>query len=392
MTSVSFRKAASDNSQSKSGESTFSDHMLKLKNAIFVCPICGELMLAPFESWGDGTSPQEVRTNTGRRRPNGQKKLEINIHFSRNFRWKFAGKLNEELSQVCETEAAACSVCAAQALSLLAEQTDFFVEQSLYLSRNAGVDKRVVEKVEAQVRKLKDEYADFVAASKMRDAAQFEWRREQLTFTPKMIELPRAAPDEDRVGVDHSGGFSSLILCRAFYIHFDGYFGAINGLRLGWIPVLPVPQWEIKCALAELGRLIEVVSVYTRVVVNRIRVREELEVLGEDGVFAPVETGFAKGTRQNTEFNRQIATVFGICAEIFQSKALTTTVFSPMFAIDVTQQTIGGESFLFNKKKPDEWSKSMRLLLMNFKLIQTRALEKAVYEIGNAKGDCNYFT
>ena len=371
--------------------------MLKLKNAIFVCPICGELMLAPFESWGDGTSPQEVRTNTGRRRPNGQKKLEITIHFSRNFRWKFTGKLNEELeklSPVFETEAVACSVCAAQALSLLAEQTDFFVEQSLYLSRNAGVDKRVVEKVESRVRKLKDEYADFVAASKLRDAAQFEWRREQLTFTPKMIELPEATPDEDRAGVDHTGGFPSLILCRAFYIHFDGYFGAINGLRLGWIPVLPVPQWEIKCALAELGRLIEVVSIYTRVVVNKIRVREDLEVLGEDGVFAPVETGFAKGTRQNTEFNKQMLTLFTICSEIFQSKALTTSVFSPMFAIDVIQQTIGGESFLFNKKKPEDWSKSMRLLLMNFKLIQTRALEKAVYEIEAkfAKGDCNYFT
>ena len=48
----------------------------------------------------------------------------------------------------------------------------------------------------------------------------------------------------------------------------------------------------------------------------------------EDGVFAPVETGFAKGTRQNTELNRQMSTVFGVCAEIFQSKTLITTVLS----------------------------------------------------------------
>ena len=48
----------------------------------------------------------------------------------------------------------------------------------------------------------------------------------------------------------------------------------------------------------------------------------------EGGVLAPVETEFAKGTRQKTELNRQMSTVFGVCAEIFQSKTLITTVLS----------------------------------------------------------------
>ena len=242
-----------------------------------------------------------------------------------------------------------------------------------------------VDHVDAVVKQMKEQHAEFVAALQAREETSIEWRREPLQFTPTMIEIPEEGPRETRSGEEHNRGFSSLVLCRTFYIHSEKLYGAINGMRLGWCALDPVPQWEIRCALVELGRLIEVVSIYTRVMVNNVRVREEMEVIGEDGEFAPVETGFMKSSRQNTEFNRQMVVLFGVCAELFESKFIATSVFSPVFGIDMTKRTIDGESFAFNKKRPDGWSKAMRLLLLNFKSIQTRALERAVYDMETAK-------
>jgi hypothetical protein len=167
-------------------------------------------------------------------------------------------------------------------------------------------------------------------------------------------------------------GMASFSLFRAFFISHFRHFGTINGLRLGTLPSVVVPAWEIECAFALLGGLLMGIYGILELKRNDFKIGSSLSVKLENGSFLEISGGF-QSSKSIDAFNEAMESLFRICFRIFHEPQMGRVGIMLPNQIDPSDNTIGGHSFLYEKANPENWTLAMKLLLWDLKYIQTRA-------------------
>jgi hypothetical protein len=81
-----------------------------------------------------------------------------------------------------------------------------------------------------------------------------------------------------------------------------------------------------------------------------------------------LELRFPRRPRENDRFNAALAYMMASFHAVFASPPMRTT--RPANLIDVAKKTIDGESFLYAKAEPANFTRAMRKLAVNLKTIQ----------------------
>jgi hypothetical protein len=96
-----------------------------------------------------------------------------------------------------------------------------------------------------------------------------------------------------------------------------------------------------------------------------VRLGAGVNFVTQTGVF---ELRFPRRPRENDPFNAALAHMMGSFHAVFASPPMRTT--RPANLIDVAKRTIDGESFLYAKAEPANFTRAMRKLAVNLKTIQ----------------------
>lgn len=176
-------------------------------------------------------------------------------------------------------------------------------------------------------------------------------------------------------GIIHPGGFmfpkvssfvehGMLMLPVVFKIEAYRHFGTINGLRLGQDVLGTVVAEEFDSAFELFLHMIRTIA-------------KVYNIGGFDQLQRPAFSDM-KSRRSLEHFNKLIETIFIFCAFLIDKTATSSGGTPPPFGIVQERKTIGGYSYVFNKKNPILFTHAMKCLLINFKFLQTQFLRRAV--------------
>jgi hypothetical protein len=222
--------------------------------------------------------------------------------------------------------------------------------------------------------------ADFVVNVKvLGDSPQFSMAPEPLTpFAPRAIEKPREvaekkppasappeAPTPTEVPPVQRSLNSRYAQLAAFRLSMTGPFATINGLRLGRLRDLNVPQYEVQNGLLLLCRLL----VYQMRIIGMdspdIRIGAAIHFAAGKNFY---ELRFPTRSKDDDKFNQALCQMMGQFDAVFVSDQMKKT--RPSNLIDLPKKTIAGESFLYSKPEPGNFTRAMRKLIVNLKTIQ----------------------
>jgi hypothetical protein len=138
-----------------------------------------------------------------------------------------------------------------------------------------------------------------------------------------------------------------------------GPFATINGLRLGRLPALSVPQHEVQNGLLLLCRLL----VYQMRIVgmdsSEIRIGATIQFSAGKNIY---ELRFPTRSKDDDKFNQALCHMMRQFNAVFISDQMRKT--RPSNLIDLQKKTITGESFLYSKPEPGNFNRAMRKLIV----------------------------
>jgi hypothetical protein len=222
--------------------------------------------------------------------------------------------------------------------------------------------------------------SDFISKVQLLcNSPQFSMAPKPLTpFAPRTVEHPPAAdekkppasPTPDVPAVPEVAPVRRSLNSRyaqlaAFRLSMMGPFAMINGLRLGRLPALSVPQHEVQNGLLLLCRLL----VYQMRIVgmdsSEIRIGATIQFVAPKTLY---ELRFPTRSKDDEKFNQALCQMMSQFNTLFVSDQMKKT--RPSNLIDPQKKTIAGESFLYSKPEPGSFTRAMRKLIVNLKTIQ----------------------
>jgi hypothetical protein len=151
----------------------------------------------------------------------------------------------------------------------------------------------------------------------------------------------------------------------AFRLTIIGPFAAINTLRLGTLPCMPVPTQEIQNGLWMLCRLL--MSEMKTVGLECLNIHFGA-VVSFSTPGAIYELRIPKKSKDCEKFNLALNQMMASFNLVFNSDYMKRM--RPSNLIDTAKQTIAGESYAYSIKEPANFTRGMRKLAVNLKTIQ----------------------
>ncbi|EAX92932.1 hypothetical protein TVAG_335940 [Trichomonas vaginalis G3] len=370
-----------ENKQSNSSEEN-NENELPQVNALFVCPICGGLTLILSDSWTQSMNGAPDLSPT----PKTRRPAEL-ISYSKSFsykkndmNWTHYKKFQEFNEFFDSTKLSVfpyCNSCSSNILQSIRKKSGFLnYGESLFLRLDitdkfifANTLKEEIEKIineknaflEAKTEYEKETNRLKTQGGKRRNSSYLtkgyvEGEINSSALVPKTSGPPRA--------------FSSLTSCMIFHISYNRFYGTINTLRLGQNISREVPYEEINNGFTMLFHLISSMCRIGNIDCSNLTNGIPLTIDGT--VLNAADTTYRKGV---VVFNQAITKLFAFCSSLFMNSIVGTHSLTPPFIINTEENTISQESFLFDAKNPDGWTRAMKLLLFNFKFIQMKMLK-----------------
>lgn len=366
--------------QNTGEESTDSEH--DQSNALFVCSVCGEICIILTENWTNSIKLQkEAPTSPKFRRP--AEFLSYNKTFiikKDQSNWIHKDKLQEfkdEFKRASYIKFPLCNSCAQNIITKIKKELAFLnFAESLFLrlditdkfifanNLKAEIDNIIIEKnafAEAKTEYEKETNRLKTQGAKRRNSA-FLLKGYTEHQTESKIETPKTAGPPLT--------FSSLTFCMVFHISYNRFYGTINQMRLGQNIARDVPYEEINDGFMMLFQLIGAMCRIGNIECSILSLSVPLSIDGS--VLNAYDTSYRRGA---AVFNTALKKLFAFCADLFMNSIVCSHSLTPPFVINTDDSTISQESFLFDFKNPDGWTRAMKLLLFDFKFIQMKMMK-----------------
>lgn len=220
---------------------------------------------------------------------------------------------------------------------------------------------------------------------KRRSAPELPKQAEKLIYEENENKKKESPPQNEIMSVNpitkliRKQPVCPLISFYTFYISSDHHYGTINQNRIGFFKYNPNTLTENNTALFFLCHLIyyfkckfRIPQIY--VSLNPVSVIVNPNKNPDNINFSSYILEFPTKRNRVNEFNESLYFLFQAYSLICQASTKLRKIGEPPFQIDFNQKKIEKYSFILNWKNVEEWSKAMKLFLINLKMIQYRTL------------------
>jgi len=348
----------------------------RYKYALCICEKCHGIIFLSADNWNTHLSNRSLLHSQSSRRIIDSTFSKEFISHSESSEWE-NNKLFIEIKESMKKENfPLCSHCGNLEIQN-SRRIESFYQLSVDLYKRLDIpDKQVIiNELKEKISLIDCETVVFQEAS---DSFRSEVRRIHPLKKPQKfnLEIYNPADSESIVASTYTSNrllpkLSSIMVSVTFHIASYRFFGTINGLKLGQNSQFSISAEEINAALTFLVQMIEYFLEITTLSRPDIAYTSfpiiEKQPLNASDIF----------TRWGTnKFNSVLLIIFQISHTIFQHPDIITLSAAP-YEISTINHTIGGENFFFEYGSPYKWSRPMKLLLFNFKLIQTALINSA---------------
>jgi hypothetical protein len=279
-----------------------------------------------------------------------------------------------------------CSTCISLLCPRWRYETQYLVEQTGYLSRLSFPDALSrYQELEKMNTRLRNDVSAFQEVSRQ-CSTEIEKMCHPVLIASRPSEdslshialPPHAAPPDPQPLACKSLPFCGLAFATAYRITTRKHYGCINDNRLGFSCPDAVPQEELDRAFFFVAHMVQALGRLARVETARLAVSASVVLRDSDEqafVLTPSDLKNRKGVKT---FEVAVKLLIGVIHRIFESQVFTESDFSPPHRVELKKQEVAGDSFVYDRKKPDVFTAAMKHLLFNLKYTQKWALQIGV--------------
>ena len=345
-------------------------------NLLFICVDCHKPCIATYNSWcEDHDSISNILNNC--------KIVISNVPCTNCSYFQIFKKYETKLNNNNFYHLPLCNFCVNKFMAMFNAQIELYESYCSYIIRHIDKNSQeVIPRLFSNVQEIHFENRKFLEAQRSQRASKIYSNSVNKENHQEAPIQPRI-PERKSKPTGNSNGINSLLLCATFNISFNRLYGTINGQRIGTRTPDNVPLNENDGALIFLCQMILYIAQIVNVKVNDMRLKQYMELKTKnDNQFVEVRFPDFEKHNKMRKFNMHIDHIFEISSRIFRSEFLESRLtFTVPHEINLNDKTIGGKPFNIDKKRPYEFTHAMKMLLVNFKAIQSLALKHYILSI-----------
>eukprot|EP01128_Nolandella_sp_AFSM9_P006955 TRINITY_DN368_c0_g1_i2.p1 TRINITY_DN368_c0_g1~~TRINITY_DN368_c0_g1_i2.p1 ORF type:complete len:495 (-),score=77.88 TRINITY_DN368_c0_g1_i2:167-1651(-) len=165
---------------------------------------------------------------------------------------------------------------------------------------------------------------------------------------------------------------SSSLLNDLYPIWYDGHFGTIAGFRLGRLPTHPVDWEELNAGLGmtaslvcQLGRLFKLQ--FSSYIIYPIGSQSKIKNISDGSVFELFGHSSSLKLFWLPRFDKALCGLLRCCQELNEKALSLERTFRPPYPI--SNDEVGGLSIKYQFAKEEAWTKSLKFLLSDLKML-----------------------
>jgi hypothetical protein len=368
-------------------ELTFGEELIS--PAIFVCAHCKKLTLIPRDLW---TSESDSLSSTAPARRRGQNQLIGNstyILYQGISKYRFRGSYNQMLEDFKKrqcTDFPFCSNCINLLCPRWRYETQYLTEQTAYLARLSLPDALArYQELEKMNARLANDVSAFqeVARQYTSDIAKISHPMSTTNRTSDdalghPLVSARPVPQDPPPLACRQLPFSGLAFATTYRITTKRHYGCINDNRLGLNCPDVVPPEEVDRAFFFVAHMVQALGRLAGVATRELAVGAGVSLKDDDGSVTVLTATDLKSRKGIKAFETGVRLLVGVVHRIFDSDTFAQSDFSPPHRVEMGRREVAGDSFVFDRKKPEVFTAAMKHLLFNLKYTQKWALQAGV--------------
>lgn len=370
-------------------------------NALCTCRICGELIIIISDGWSNS-----IKNSTGAAVVSRWRRPADVINSHRLLEYKIGEKtwphkeIFDEICQKCKSSNInspfpLCNSCCSILLQRVKSKIQFFHTSDQLFMRLDIKDKEVFkQKMLSEIERINAETSAFSEAKTAYEQeavriTKFGRKRKvsngSYLMTQQLTDLmEKESPlveEQERVELILRQtpkvavcSFSSLTLCVVFHIGIDRLYGTINCMRLGQTYGRTITYDEINIGFVFLAQLVKSICKIGSIDSSSIKYGVTVSIDGLE-----LNANDMSSRRGVKRFNAANFKFFEFCKQLFDSQVIRDNLMTPPVTIELEKQLIGEIPFSFEYSDPSNWTSAMKLLLLDFKSIQMKAMQISMF-------------